>query len=135
MQLRRFPSRALASVPTALAACVAILPVQPGAAQAPGPDSLHQQMSNQLGILDHCIAKGFPSQAAAATYAAFLASLPAPADPEAVALFREKGREGIIYNGEDSQISAEQMAEGTSQTLEEYCKSFDENAKALETAQ
>lgn len=124
-----------AAAPMAMAACLAVLATQPGAAQTPDQGSFHSQMSNQLGILDYCVAKGFPSQAAAKTYGAFVASLPAPDDPQRSALFRQKGAEGIIYNGEDSQIPVEQMAEGTGQTLADYCKSFDENAKAFEAPQ
>ena len=124
----------LSLAPLGLAASLCVLAIRPSLAQAPGGDSFHQQMSNQLGILEDCVSKGFPSQAAAATYGAFIASLPAPADPQVSALFREKGKEGIIYNSAESQIPIEQMAEGMSQTLAEYCKSYDENAKAFESA-
>ena len=114
-----------------VAACLAMLTIHPSAAQTPDQGSFDSQMSNQLGILDYCVAKGFPSQATAKTYEGFVASLPEPDDPQLSALFRQKGKEGIIYNGEDSQIPVEQMVEGTGQTLADYCKSFDENAKAF----
>ncbi|ALN72566.1 hypothetical protein [Aureimonas sp. AU20] len=128
-------ARFLITAPMVLATCASVLAIQTSAAQAPDPDSLYRQISNQLGVLQYCIGKGFPSQGAAVIYESFLASLPAPADPATAAHYRKKGTEGVIYNGEDSQIAVEQMAEGVSQTLPEYCKSYDENAEALKAAQ
>ncbi|CAO3357873.1 hypothetical protein [Azospirillum palustre] len=113
------------------------LALQPVATQAqmPDPDSFHQMMSNQLGILKYCTGKGFPSQKAVATYEKYMASMPAPKDAAKSTLYLRKGQDGVIYNGEQSQLRLEQMAEGLNQTPEEFCKSYDENAKAFENAQ
>lgn len=94
-------------------------------------DQLYNQMSNQLGILRYCVKQGFPSQKSASIYENFLASLPSPKNSEIAKINEQKGREGFYFIGEGSQMSVEQMAEGLNQTLEEHCKSFDENAKAL----
>ncbi|MBD9650119.1 hypothetical protein IB267_17325 [Ensifer sp. ENS09] len=104
----------------------------PAQAQDPNPDALHYQFRNQLGIIKYCIDKGFPSQQAAEKYEKFLSSLPVAQDAAQATLAEEKGRQGLYYYADSqSEMSAEQLAEGMSQTLEQHCKSFDENASAL----
>lgn len=104
----------------------------PAQAQTPSPDALHYQFRNQLGVIKYCIDKGFPSQQAAEKYETFLSALPAAQNTAQAKLAEEKGREGLYYYADSkSEMSAEQLAEGMSQTLEQHCKSFDENAAAL----
>lgn len=106
--------------------------VMPALAQ--DQDHLYNQMSNQLGILRYCVDKGFPSQKSALIYEKFIASLPSPKNSETAKINEQKGREGFYFIDEGSQMSVEQLAEGMNQTLEEHCKSFDENAKAFAEA-
>ncbi|MBP2302402.1 hypothetical protein [Azospirillum picis] len=134
MKAASTPSRGAVRAILLAVTAFAALSLQPGAARAqtPDPDAFYQMMSNQLGILKYCKGKGFPSEKAVATYEKYMAAMPAPKDAGKAALYLRKGQEGVIYNGEASQIRLEQMAEGTSQTPEEFCKSYDENAKAFE---
>ncbi|WP_320200681.1 hypothetical protein RMR16_025010 (plasmid) [Agrobacterium sp. rho-13.3] len=95
-------------------------------------DAFYLQMRNQLGIIEYCIEKGFPSQWAAKQYEQFLATMTEPGDRTLVSIVESKGRQGIYYYLDSaSEMSVEQLADGMNQTLEEHCKSFDENAKSF----
>lgn len=118
-------------------AAVSALLFQIGAtrAQTADPDAFSLMMNNHLGILKYCQGKGFVSEKPIATYEKYIASMPAPSDAAKAAIYLKKGQEGIVYNGEDSQLPLDQVAEGTSQTPEAFCKSYEENAKVFENAQ